>query len=529
MKNYPLDIWSAKKEGINKSLEEYFIPASINELSNIFSDVELLYSDCINDADTEIKEILLVLYKYSALYISEILQFHKLYTKVKQFDLLPICSQKTLSYYSNLNNKSVSYISKPKFYSLSTKIKARAVGLKNEINSFGLFTTALNQVSDINYLAIEWRDQKEYFEKYAESNLKRIKIIPWQWFMPDRNLNFYKSVNIKYITEMYKEGLISIVKKYDITINENLINMIVHKLNESVSYINSHIIYIEKLLKGYKRSKILCQGLGSLSVRTLCVAAKRNNQEVVGFPHGNTVGIDKSSSNQLLFHMVDSFIVPTEPSIKLYKRFHKKYLTKYGLKIKLQIVPSNIYNNILTSTRNISIKNNINAAMVIEVPLHRFIFQNNNCMYYMYHLSFCIRIANSIRKTKVESILKRHPDRLDESKDVYEPYFDRVIVDSFEYTYQQCDIVIFTTLRSTAFGFCLLTNKPIIIFEHLLNNIWKEPGDLLRNRCRVVPSYVNENGQVEFDEAKFIHFLNEKPVEPNDEFINKYMVNNIIN
>ena len=90
---------------------------------------------------------------------------------------------------------------------------------------------------------------------------------------------------------------------------------------------------------------------------------------------------------------------------------------------------------------------------------------------------------------------------------MYDRYYDELLTLSFEAVYDEADAYIIPHIGTTAFGFALLTNKPIVIFEYVLDYLWEPASELLRKRCRVVPSWIADDGRLLFDENKLIDAL----------------------
>jgi hypothetical protein len=58
----------------------------------------------------------------------------------------------------------------------------------------------------------------------------------------------------------------------------------------------------------------------------------------------------------------------------------------------------------------------------------------------------------------------------------------------------------------------------------MLNDVWEDVRELIRRRCRVIPSCINPDGTISFDEEALVTALRKQPEPPDTEFIRKYML-----
>jgi hypothetical protein len=222
--------------------------------------------------------------------------------------------------------------------------------------------------------------------------------------------------------------------------------------------------------------------------------------------------------------MVDTFVVPTQGAVELVSMAVEKFLHPYGKDVEIVSCDSDEYERIRRLNRSKAPPPSIKKVMLLEFPLTELWYIGSYGLFWPYQLDLCLRIAKLMRRCRIKTILKRHPNRLKESEGVYDCYYDELLTAPFEEVYDEADAYIFPNIATTTFGFSLLTNKPVIIFESALEDVWEPARELLRKRCRVVPSWIAEDGRLMFDEDRLVDALLEPPEEPNDEFIERYMV-----
>ena len=120
--------------------------------------------------------------------------------------------------------------------------------------------------------------------------------------------------------------------------------------------------------------------------------------------------------------------------------------------------------------------------------------------------------------------MKLHPDRIRESGDLYDNYFDEWIADPFEEVHEMADAFLFTEVGSSTFGFALLTNRPVIFFDTMLNMLWEEVHEPLHKRCRIIPSQLTSEGRWVFDEDALVEALRSSPELPDEDFVKTYLI-----
>jgi hypothetical protein len=320
-------------------------------------------------------------------------------------------------------------------------------------------------------------------------------------------------------------GLDDIAKKHALELDKKQLASLSQLFSKSLHYIADYIEAICQILPSWQPTSILVNSLGNTFRRCLCIAGRRSGFKIVGFTHGNDIGIFNTSICAYIEpSMVDTWVVPTENSIELFSLSAQKFLQPYGKNVQFVANVSASYAQIKERIRATLLPRSIAKVMLIEYPLTESYFPSSDAQFLFFQLDLNLRIATLLRKNGVITTLKKHPDRLLESEGVYERYYDELLITAFEKVYDQADAYIFPSIATTTFGFALLTNKPIIIFESSLEDVWEPASELLRKRCRVVPSWIAEDGRLMFDEQALIAALHEPVEEPNDELIERYML-----
>ena len=58
----------------------------------------------------------------------------------------------------------------------------------------------------------------------------------------------------------------------------------------------------------------------------------------------------------------------------------------------------------------------------------------------------------------------------------------------------------------------MTTNRPIFIFSTWLEEVWEDMIPLIRKRCIAIPSWIDGEGNLRFDESYFNDMLNSESI-----------------
>ena len=530
MNPFPLDIWSVKEYGVERWHQDFFWPVTSPEYQRFRDEIELLYVETINDSPREIGDALWVLFSWASVGLPTLLHALMVVQRLQRANLSFSYHSSTPYYQALIEGQLIErVIGKPLPQLPSSKRKMRAQlrtwleNIKHRGFDIGSYLDSSRQPA---YLATNHsKSWLKEFLPFAESHDKALKIVHPALLMPDSITRTERLPKAKQIMEQFIDGFDHIAKKNDVKIERRQLDHLSDHCVLSVHYVADYIQELVHKLDKYESTSILVNAIGHSFKRSLCFAGRRAGFKMVGFTHGNRVGVsNKSYAAYIEPGMVDTFVATSQGSIELHSLSEKKYLQPYGINIEIVANQTGSYAKIREQSRITELPASIKSVMLLEFPMNNYFGSATYGLFWAYQLDLNLRLARLFRQQGLRTIIKKHPDRLRESEGVYNLYYDQLLITSFEEVYDQADAYIFPTIGTTTFGFAVLTNKPIIIFESSLEDVWEPASQLLRKRCRVIPSWVAEDGRLMFDESKLIAALNEPPEEPNDEFIERYML-----
>jgi len=536
MKSFPVDIYSIKKYGIEKWYNNFCWPVKIVEYQKLCDDIDRMFESIIIDSPKEIKDALIVLYGTFTVGISLLLHHKLVHTRFKKKGVsITYEVDKTIQPTKNLlssteywkfidRNLPISDLVRkpiPRDISWKSRVAGRFRAFQNNLNENGI-SFILYDFFRLNnaYYIIESPDR--FMIEFSERNNKLIKKLPRSAFLPSNiSSKIIKQDTVNTINR-YLCGLKNILQSYGIELSSNNLSEIEHVLQSDLQFIINLNNYIVNKLKTMPKSCFLFKRTGDILLRSIGVSAARSGHKAIGFSHGNYFGTSNDRRvATIMLGTIDNFVLPSIGSEALFKVAKHKFISTLGRKLDfirpLDFVTQPNLNNL---QNEISKPRIIRKVMIIEDGL------SPHFQPWPFYLEFNLRKAKFLRNnTNIEElILKKHPDRLRESDNVYDVYYDKMISAPFEEVYDEADAYIFPHIGTTAFGFAMSTNKPIIIFKHILLLLWPSVRKSISKRCRVIPSWYNDRGQIIFDENKLARAILSPPEYPNKEYIQKYLV-----
>jgi len=524
-KVYPLDILSVKNYGINNWFNNYSQwPLPEIEFSSLMADIHNLYIQTAINASLEQKTIMITSHKITFEYLH---LFHSIIvlSKLKQKGIRPVCDKSSLYFYDLLNNSTnisgIYYNTMEPYLNFSFKKKI-INSIKTKYRQYKYFNKMKSNNHLPPFLVIGYPGDQ--LIKYAISQNRSIKCIYPIHIFP-RKYNQKNSIETRDIINTLIYGLEDIALKFKVNLNSYHISYLKTITNHLFQNVWHNIYSMRKVLRKYDSTFILVKGLGNLQVRCFCSAGNLENHKIVGITHGNNIAMLKINSwavNDLA--MVDEYLIPSKKSLSLFIRYRDHYPIARQRKAVIKSYDLNNYSNIWNKYNQMSFPDKINSVMYLEWPMKE--QRSTNILgFWHYQLILALRIGLFLRKQKVKSIIKRHPDRLLESNGLYNNYYDVIVDEPFESIFEMADLFIIPNIQSTVFGFALLTNRPIVCFKSMLQNVWDDMLILLEKRCTVIPSWFDsQTGEFLFDDKSLQKAIKNKPEKPDSEFVEKYML-----
>ena len=334
----------------------------------------------------------------------------------------------------------------------------------------------------------------------------------------------YKDYDINKLADELVNAVLHVSKRYKISLTSYIVKYITSVAYNSIERAYRALYVFEQYLKKIPPTSILVPAFGRFDARVLSIAGKNTGHRIVGSTHGGNVGFYRHSAwYNVDMLCCDDYLVPTRnaalamgkyaKSYRLSKTYMPSFVSLDTNKLKKQF-------DILSRTK----RNNVKSIMVMEYPNTPILpLEPMATGPLLTHIT--LKLGKLIKKAGLRSIIKIHPDRYNESKDMYESFYDEVEPKRFEDIHEKADTLIFMDITSTTFPFSLMTDHRIVAFSTIIHEyIAKEYIDDIYDRVCVVPSRF-VNGKFEFDEEKLFEILDSGDKRLNYNIVEKLYFN----
>jgi hypothetical protein len=161
--------------------------------------------------------------------------------------------------------------------------------------------------------------------------------------------------------------------------------------------------------------------------------------------------------------------------------------------------------------------------MLMGYPYNDRRYTDERGMYFITHAILEYKILDYLKTINVSPLYKVHPDRSLEASDILREYSDTFIHGKFEDIYHMADVIIFTYVSTTTFGYALTTDKKIVLIEDIDNEKDKDQWSILRKRVNTISATLNQYGEYEFDLGDIKNNIFSKTHEIDHTYSNQYL------
>jgi len=505
-KRYPIDISGINKIGVEEWLENYYIPVAGRENYLIYNKIRTAYLSVLektqNDVVCWIAISNLYISYHISQYIMELLRLIRL--KDKGYDC--IMGQKKekipsdISTYEFTGLSNMNLIGK-RISELTPQERAKNVLRTIKYNLSPGYLINKNFLKNISrpYYFVGNRTQHEVVAFCRENGIAPI----WLSSMNFAKKGLVEINNDSQYVEMVDFIMIflGLVRKQHPIIDNSTFELLRRNIEEcfrnSLFYFRQNIRVFSK----HKPKDLLISGLGSQIHRLYCSAWRYAGGRVIGFTHGCSYSHGYSPGVFNLLSVVDQYVASSKGDEEITRQSAKDFFPDYEMP-KIVHLKNNIYKPLFDRLQRDPPVNKIKKIMVvgtvvkyfytIDTEYHTFSFLYND-----------IQLIKTLKKAGYYITYKPRPETMHETYGIFEMYADDVLKEKLEDVYNSADCLIFSSPYSTAFGFSLLTNKPIVLMN-VEGYLWYPRAfDLIKKRCRIVEAYPAD-GRIVFDEKELV-------------------------
>jgi hypothetical protein len=513
-KMYPIDVFGIKKIGITTWLDEYYIPVTGKEYKIIYDNIVNIYIEtlCIQENNNPYYWLGISNIKLASLMAHEVFNRLKL-IKLKEAGYNGIVGKKE-DKLTDFNFK----LNKDIFNSLKYKIPSKKNRFKQYIRVvFYFFKAAFVRLYKKRTMCYNFGYNPDNMNAYiCKNNMVAGYFYPSLLLNNDRNFKCNDD-----LTNATNQFILKVIEKYD-CLNEDRV-FFIDEIDEIFQKSNNYFLKNLKFIKKHKLGTLLAIGLGSPLHRTLIAAWRMSGQKVVGFSHGNNYATH--FDDILIEHDGLSITSEVIVSSQGQKLMLQELVDRYRHKLKIaeiNVVKDSHYKRLFSQLQKKNVIKKIKKIMLIGFPMNSFIYPHIPSNHSFSNLRLELNMVKCLKNYGYKVVYKAHPDRLDEVSGVFDGRVDEIVTDPFEDVYDSVDCVVFGHSSTTTFGFCLLTNKPMVLIS-TKDIVWhSNTKSLLEKRCRIVNAEVNNNDEINFDELELKKAIDDSVEQINYEIVQKY-------
>ena len=510
-KLYPIDIAGINNIGLEKWLENYYIPVTGKEYYKIYKDIFSAYLSVLKQYNHGVVYWIassnITTPVHVSRYILELLRFIRL--KDKGYDY--IVGQKKERIPEDISTFEFSSISNinmigKKISNLTLQERAKNVlrTIKYNISS-GHFTNKYFLKNIFNpVFFIGDITQQEVVAFCRENGIAPIRISS---MMLAKQIPRKINNDSQYVEMMeFIMNFLNLVRKQHPIIGNSTFELLRRAIEEYFIY--SLICFRQNIrfFSKHKPKNLLATGLGIQIHRLYCSAWRYAGGKVTGFSHGSSYSHGYNPNVFKALSVVDQYVVLSKGNEEIIRQAAKEYMPDYK-RPNIVHFKNDTYKSLYGRLKSDPPVNRIKRIMVVgtvvkdyftvDAEYHTFSFLYND-----------IQLINILKKAGYYAIYKPRPETMHETYGIFEIYADVVLKEKFEDVYNSADCLVFSSPYSTAFGFSLLSNKPIVLLNAEGYHWYPRAYELIKKRCSVVDAK-SVDGRIVFDEKDVLNAVQE--------------------
>jgi len=524
-KVYPIDIKGIRSIGIKEWLNNYYVPVSSSEFTDISKNAILIYTSTLNKFNSNgvLYHLGMANYKLPGLISQNLLSILQL-LRLREKGYLHIVGSKKESINDAINQYEFNLF--PKHNNLKTIIDklTRKERLKNVVRTirYNLKIESINRhfiknISNPIFL-IGDRGQEEVVEYCREENISPIHIAP---LLFSKN-NYSKSDLSTYMSDVHNfcSIFVDLMKKHFEVLTTSYCESLKSEIEELFTYSLVFFIQNVKFLSKLKNATLLTTSLGFNISRHFSMAWRYSGGKVIGFTHGNSFYRNYYIGNDIYLSLVDQYVTTSAESAKLMQEASKDFPANIE-RGEATYIKNNHYHALFDNLQRLPQVKNIKKVMLIGFAMLRQYFNYVPAGYAYAHLLLEIQLLQLLKSEGYQTIYKPHPLTANDTASLFDEYADEILNERFEDVYHLADCLLFGDYMGTTFGFAMLTNKPMVFVNVEGHIVHKGAYELMKKRCCVVNAKEVE-GVISFNEKELVNGIASSLENINYEVVYKY-------
>lgn len=522
-KQFPVDIYAAKKYGIEKWQREFFWPVTDKDFASLYVKLEECFKRHIKNESPETGSLLLLQADLRFEYLSFIHAL-KVAEEIRKRNMPLLCTEKSLWY----GDIPASRFGKG-FLVAGTKGETAPAFFKSKLSKAvkNVFYNAPSFAKDFSKKAYVYSSVNGIMEEYMRK-AKQLFLFTSSsdWFsqyhpgeLPDTLIAGVRSVS---------EGIVSEIK--DIAVDEGVCfskEQVDHMIEStSGALLNGAeiLLSVRKKIAANGTKNLLISSFGNSFLRAVAMGMRQTGGKVTSFSHGGNIGIYNTPTLAFSeFALSDEFFTYTGGSARNFEENKKCFPPVRNNDVAIRSLGSDEYLRLWKRYGQGRPPGAIKRVMVVGYPHNQLRKPHAAAGFSLMQLDFELRLVSILRKAGYKVIYKAHPDKKEEVSGIFGNDV-KFSAGYFEGCMDEADAYIFGSIRTTAFPTALCTKKPLIAFVMSDESCrpMPQPMELLAKRCAFINTRFDERNRIMFDEDALLDLLAKPVKQPDNEFIEKY-------
>ncbi len=532
--DFPLDIYSAKKYGIEKWRKDFFWPVSYESFLQVETEIRQELNELIEENSGNYKSDLLIINYKIFIEYSNMLNALRVLKELNKKGLKAIYGESSILY-KGIMEKGIPtkrLMATPVIprVNVREKLRSKARLIKWTIllnrSWVSLFKALFSQTSFVaNYSSLS-ESAREYIRSHPDKSILLKDTHNWY----PKSMNSKLNANQEEELMDLAEGIIRRVEKtahnWDLTLTKQqrlyLFNSTFELFRETMICLNG----LKKYLASLKPVHLLSGSVGQHFVRMFSAAVRSSGGTVTWFKHAEPMIYLSDHYSWVKLSSVDRFITYTQHSARAMETMLKKYPPLKNNNVRIEGAETRMFYDLWRKESKRPLSKKIKSVMLVAKG-----FQNDNktgqgiAFPALMQLDWELRIINILKRAGYKVLYKVHPhgDQSEQARGLFGNDVE-VVYEPFEEVMNLADAFLFYHTITTTSGQALSTNKPIIY----INGGWEkwvpEVFESFSKRCFIVSAQFDERNRLMINEKELICALGRKPSEPDTEFIERYML-----
>jgi len=273
--------------------------------------------------------------------------------------------------------------------------------------------------------------------------------------------------------------------------------------------------------------QLLVSGPSNAFIRTTALAAMKSGAKVTGFFHGHHAGY-KASSDVCYTDLAicNEFVTATANAAKSYKEISETLEFTRNRGIRFVSMDSEFYRCLWRSHEGRRTSQATRSVMLVGFPMSEYRYNYGTGLFAPTRLDLELRLLSDLRAGGFRTLYKPHPATVATVADVMRGRADEVLTAPFEDVYRSADILLFTYVETSTFGFAVCTDSAVVLLDFDESSWNARIRNQLQGRCAIVPSQFDARNRIDFDVATLLRAVKTAPAKRDYSYVHEFLIPN---